>query len=210
MTGDGSLSVESRQLLRDAGVRVRYPRNTALFHEGSPSTHVLLLETGDVKVTSSSPTGYVCLLAIRGPGEIVGEFGAADGKPRAASVTTITPVTAFSVSADRFRELLTLPGVALELLRLVSERVRESDRRRLEFGAYPAAERIIRVLLDLAGRHQSLTVTTYQHDLAGAAGTSRESVARTVRDLRRLGAITTHHGQISISHVDVLRKLIDH
>lgn len=203
------LSPESNSLMRSAGRRVEYARHKVLFREGDDSTSVLLIESGQVKVTSVSSTGYVFQLAQRGPGELVGEFGAAGEAPRAATVTTITVVTGYSVTAPRFRELLQQPGVALELVQLVSARVREADRNRLELAADPAFRRIVRVLLDQSTRQGGTTIAILHQDLASAAGTSLESVNRAIRELRHQGGITTQTGRIVIADMDLLSRQME-
>ncbi|NUT22246.1 MAG: Crp/Fnr family transcriptional regulator [Hamadaea sp.] len=215
MIESAALSPETLHDLRQAGRLVTYPRNRVIFHEGDESTHVLLVEEGEVKVTVTSETGYVCLLAIRGAGELLGEFGVIDDSPRAATATTLTAVSAVFIPAARFQALMAQANVSGDLVRIVTSRVRESDRWRLQFGAYPATERIVRVLVERAQRQQpddgrgpNRTVSIYQQDLAGAAGTSRESVARTVRALKRLKAIRTHQGSITITDMDVLTRLL--
>jgi CRP-like cAMP-binding protein len=188
-----------------------------MFVEGDRSDFVALIDTGRVKITNTSANGHTCLLAFRGPGDLIGEFGALDGRPRSATVTPVGDVTAIVLSAVRFRRVLQMyPAVTFELLRTVVDRVREADRRRLEYGAYEATERIMRVLLDLALQHglsvdgdsRARMLVGHQHDLAAATNTSRESVARTLRRLIQLGMVTTRRGAIVVTDVDVLAELV--
>jgi len=209
VSSEQTLSAATYALLKSAGRAVEYARNKVLFREGEASQHVLLIENGEVKVTSTSATGYTFLLARRGSGQLVGEFGAAGDVPRGATVTTIGVVTGYLLTAQRFRELLRHPGVALELVRLVADRAREADRHRLELAAYPAIQRVIRVLLDQSQRQGSATIAMLQQDLASAAGTSLESVGRAVRELRKRGVITTSPGQITIVEVDLLYQQLE-
>jgi CRP/FNR family cyclic AMP-dependent transcriptional regulator len=85
-------------------------------------------------------------------------------------------------------------------------RLHESDRRRVEFGAYDVAARVARLLLELASRHglpatgrtgTTISVPLAQHELAGATGASREAVSRALRQLRESGAIATGRRQIT-------------
>lgn len=58
-------------LVRAGAVR-HFSAHTTLFHSGDPSTHVVLLLDGWVKVSAVSRNGYEALLAIRGPGDMLG------------------------------------------------------------------------------------------------------------------------------------------
>src|SRR4029453_10921909 len=102
------------------------------------------------------------------------------------------------VRAVEFRSLVAgRPAVALELLRMIADRLRASDRRRVEFGAYGTTRRVARLLVDLAAEGTPseagvlLRNGLTQDDLAGMVGASRESVARALASLRELGFVST-------------------
>lgn len=88
-----------RQALLALGSPMTYAPRQALLREHEPSAHVLLLLTGWTKVTAAAPNGYEALLALRGPGDIVGEFAALTSKPRSAHVTALEEVRAVAVEA---------------------------------------------------------------------------------------------------------------
>lgn len=159
------------------------------------------------------------MLALRGADDLIGEFGCLDDQPRAASVTALTPVTAVVITAQRFLGLLQeRSDLLFTLLMITVARVHESDRRRLEFGAYLAIDRVGRVLLDLARCHGepieaspgSVYVPTLQRDLAGAAGASRETVVRTLRGLAESGVIFTQRGGIVVTDLALLDTIVSH
>ena len=55
------------------------------------------------------------------------------------------------VTAEEFRAFVAgRPAVAVALIRMLMGRLREGDRRRVEFGAYDATTRVARLLCDLA------------------------------------------------------------
>jgi CRP-like cAMP-binding protein len=201
------------------GQRRLYRAGERLFGEGEETDFVFLIEQGKVKISSGSPAGYEAVLAIRSAGEIVGEFSALEGQPRSASVVALDDVDGVVISGDRFRAFLRAnPDAALELLSYVVTRLHEADRRRVEFGAYDVASRVARLLLELADRFGSpgpsgsgttITVALSQHDLAGATGSSREAVARVLRDLRESGGIVTQRRRISVLRPDVLRQVAE-
>ncbi|MFJ3880016.1 cyclic nucleotide-binding domain-containing protein [Streptomyces sp. NPDC090077] len=68
---------------------------------------MLLILTGWTKVTASAATGYQALLALRGPGDIVGESAAVTGRPRSATVTALERVPA----GHSWAQLLGRPGL---------------------------------------------------------------------------------------------------
>jgi CRP-like cAMP-binding protein len=201
------------------GQRRLYRAGERLFDEGDESDHVILIRQGQVKISSFSPAGYEAVLAVRSAGEIVGESSALDGRPRSSRVVALDDVDGVVISGDRFRAFLRAnPDVALELLSYVVARLREADRRRVEFGAYDVAGRVARLLLDLADRFGSpgpngngttITVALSQYDLAGATGSSREAVARALRRLRENGGIVIQRRRITVLRPDALREVVE-
>src|SRR5262245_3697512 len=128
------LNSEETADLCAAGQSRRYRPGEMLFTEGERSDHVVVIRRGTVKISSVSQQGYEAVLAIRSVGDIVGEFAALDGRPRSASVAAIDNVEGVLISGDRFRAFLRAhPHAALGLLSQVISRLREADRRRLEF-----------------------------------------------------------------------------
>ncbi|MCZ2523259.1 Crp/Fnr family transcriptional regulator [Streptomyces sp. NPDC059506] len=208
------LEPAARQELLALGVPQPLPDDTVVLHEGEPSRHVLLVLDGWLKVTATSANGHEALLALRGPGDVVGELAAIDGRPRSARVTTLGPVRVVTVRSEDFvAHLETRPKVAVVLLGLLADRLRTGDRKRLESAAHRVDERLARLLLDLAEQHGqetpegiALRVPLSQRELAGCVGASREAVARALEKLRKRGAILTMRRRIVVTRPEVLRQ----
>ncbi|MFD4030205.1 Crp/Fnr family transcriptional regulator [Streptomyces sp. NPDC058637] len=204
-----------RAALLALGGRLRFGTRSALIHQQEPSSHVLLITEGWTKVTASAANGYEALLALRGPGDIVGESSALTGRARSATVTALEPVEAVAVEHDLFKEYLSRsPAAAFTLLGLTSDRTRAADRRRLEFASLTVRERFAVLLLDLARTHGvrteegiELTVPLSKQELAGSVGASREMVQRLLRDLRARQVVSTGRRTLLILRPDVLRRI---
>jgi CRP/FNR family transcriptional regulator, cyclic AMP receptor protein len=215
------LSNEEMAVLCAAGQARRYRPGERLFTEGDSADHVVVIRRGTVKVSSVSPQGYEAVLAVRSAGDLIGEFAALDRRPRSASVTAIDAVEGVLISGDRFRAFLRAhPHAMLGLLAEVISRLREADRRRLEFGAHDVAGRVSRLLLDLvdtfgpdtgadsgADTGRPVTIPLSQHDLAGATGASREAVSRALRRLRQSRAIATGRRRVVVLKTDELHRI---
>ncbi|MGW3418638.1 Crp/Fnr family transcriptional regulator [Streptomyces phaeochromogenes] len=205
-----------RVALIASGRPLHYPARTVLMHQDEPSSHVLLLLHGWTKVTAIAANGYEALLALRGPGDIIGEGAALSGRHRSATVTTLEPVEAVVIEQSRFTTLLAKsPRVALQLLGLATDRQRSTDRRRLEWAALSVRERLAVLLLELVRTHGSrtdegieLTIGLSQQEFAGSVGSSREAVARLLREPRTRQVVTTRRRHIVVLRPDVLRRII--
>jgi CRP-like cAMP-binding protein len=175
---------------------------------------VAFLLAGRVKVSFFTAEGAEVVLALRGPGALLGELAALDGQPRSASVTALEPVEALAVSTAEFVDFLQArPGAALVLLRLLSGRLREADRKRVEFGAHHTLGRVAHCLAELAERFGTesarglrIALPLSQQELAGWTGSSREAVAKALRMLRERGWIATRRREIVIHDLAALRR----
>lgn len=204
------LEPAERAVLDAAGTLSEFDSGAVICHEGEPTQHVLIVLRGLVRVTANSLGGHEKLLAVRGPGDIIGERSAIDGLPRSATVRALNPVHALIIPAERFTGLCQrFPRLAWAMLVVVVARQRDADRQRVEITG-TATQRIAAVLLDFAlhrGVGSEGEVALSQEELAGIAGTSRESLVRVLRSLRQQGIVRTGRKRIEILEVDRLFEL---
>lgn len=201
-----------RELLRQ-GHHEHHEAGSTLFREGTTSATVVLLQDGRVKVTNVTEDGREALLAIRGPGDVLGELGALDGAPRSATVTAVDDVEALVLPAPAFRALVERDGrLALRILRIVNDRLRDADRKRVEFGALDTPTRLALRLLELSRRYgqptgdgTDIALPLTQDELAGWVGSSREAITKALRTFRDEGWIETGRRQITILDDNALR-----
>ncbi|WP_405449328.1 Crp/Fnr family transcriptional regulator [Streptomyces achromogenes] len=209
------LEKEDRVALLATGRPLRYRARTVLMHQAEPSAHVVLVLHGWTKVTATAANGYEALLALRGPGDILGEGAALSGRHRAATVTALEPVEAVVVDQSRFTAFLAEnPRATLQLLSLATDRQRSTDRRRLQWAALSVRERLAVLLLELVRTHGtrtdegiSLTIGLSQQEFAGSVGSSREAVARLLKELRTREVLVTRRRRIVVLRPDVLRRI---
>ena len=117
------------------------------------------------------------------------------------------------IGSERFRGFLEDHArLAVLLLQTWSRRVRDADRKRVEFGAYDTPGRVARRLLELVDRYGEgegtsvrISISLTQDELAGWTGSSREAVSKALREFRDRGWITTGRRSICVLDVDALR-----
>ena len=194
--------------------RRQWRRGAVIFRESEHSDRVVVLRGGRVKVASQTAGGTEVLLAVRGPGAILGELSALDGESLSATVTALEPVTALVVPRVEFERYLHAHGrVAYLLMRQLTSRLRDADRKRVEFGAFDTTARVAARLVEMAERFGQPTgdglrigVPLSQDELAGWTGSSREAVAKALRTLRAQGLIRTGRLHVVVFDLDALRE----
>ncbi|MFF4017764.1 Crp/Fnr family transcriptional regulator [Streptomyces sp. NPDC001843] len=209
------LEKTDRAALLALGHEMEFAPRGVLLHQSEPSSHVLFVVQGWTKVTAAAANGYEALLALRGPGDIIGESAALTGRTRSATVTALEEVRTVAVQRERFTDFLARsPAVSFALLGLASDRTRAADRRRLEFASMTVKERFATLLLDLTRTHGrrtddgiELSVPLSKQELAGSVGASREAVQRLLKELRERGVVLTGRRAMVIVRPDVLRRI---
>jgi CRP-like cAMP-binding protein len=198
--------------LHKSGRPRRWDRGVTIFTEGDTSDWVLVLTSGRVKVSSHTAGGTEVVLAVRGPGALLGDMSAIDGEPRSATVTALEPVEGIAVRD--FSGFLNDHGrIAVILLKLVTSRLRDADRKRVEYGAFDTTGRVATRLVELAERYGEpadggvrVALPLSQDELAGWTGASREAVSKALRSLRDRGLIETGRRRVVIRDMDGLRR----
>ncbi len=101
---------------------------TLLFEEGQPGHSAFLVLKGRIAVRRRIGDEETALIALRGPLEWVGEMALLEDGNRCASTVAQDDLRVLEVPREVFLEVLARHGEAgLDLLRCVSERLRESD-----------------------------------------------------------------------------------
>ncbi|AGL18768.1 Crp/Fnr family transcriptional regulator [Actinoplanes sp. N902-109] len=207
------LTPQDRGDLLRAGTPRTYEPGDVLMHEGDRTAFAMILRTGHTIVSVSTAQGNRLVLALRGPGDLLGELAALDGEARSATVTALVPVEAVVVPVEQFRRLLlTRPAAAQVVLRTLGTRLRDSDAARRELVAATLLQRVAKILGQLADRAGRPTpegvlidLPLPQHELAGLAGATREGTAKALAVLRAGGAVQTRPRQTFVTD----RALLD-
>jgi CRP/FNR family cyclic AMP-dependent transcriptional regulator len=214
-TGKSQLSVAGRTRLAAVGQPRTWAPGAELIREAEPDGRVLLITRGRVKVTSASPCGRQVILALRGPGDLVGESAAIDGGGRSATVTALTEVDTVHLTRKAFHHVVrTVPDITYELLEILVCRLRESTRSRLARSVYDVRTRTAQWLLGAAEHGEPIdggagyVVHLTQDELAEAVGTSRVSVNKALRFFRDHGAISTSRAVCTVKRPDWLRDYV--
>jgi CRP/FNR family transcriptional regulator, cyclic AMP receptor protein len=104
--------------------RLRFAAGATIFAEGDASDHAYLIRSGRVEIVKHTAHGSV-RLAVLGEGDIVGEMGLLEERPRSATARALEPVVVDSIAQADFTYVLAHePEQAIELLRALVERLR--------------------------------------------------------------------------------------
>ena len=201
-------------LLSRASILTRPPDRT-LMYEGDPTNHVLVLLSGWVRVYTNTRDGQVVLFSLCGPGEVVGDLAALQGRPRSATVDTLRETEYAQFTHDGFLACLhDRAAIGVALLRQMAMRLRNADGVRIGFATMDVAQRVAAFLVRLADQHGRtvpegvvIGIPLTQQDIADSIGGSRRAVARALQTFRERGILDTGRRTYVLSALDVLRRL---
>ena len=102
---------------------------TALFRAGDKGDAMYLIQSGRVRISVNDEDGHQIVLAELAQGDFFGEMALIDGKQRAAGADVIEDAHLLMLSRENFlRFINSNPGVALEMLSAVFQRLRHTDK----------------------------------------------------------------------------------
>lgn len=197
------LAISARAAMLALGTACGYEPGTVLMREGERAGHLLVLVKGFVKVTATTPEGYLALLAVRCGGDLVGELAMMDGQPRIATVTAAGWVRARVVGQAEFRRYLAEhPDAAFAVGGSVGAKLRWATRRRVDFGGHEVPVRLARVLVELAdsygGGGGAIGVPLSQPELAALVGAAEPTVHKALAQLRRQNIVLTGYRRVVV------------
>jgi CRP/FNR family transcriptional regulator, cyclic AMP receptor protein len=192
-----SLDEETTRALRAAMVEVRMRRGEVLFNEGEPGDRVYVIADGKIKLGHTAPDGRETLIAVLGPGEMLGELSLFDPGPRAATATAIAPSRLLELRHDDLMVFLrTRPDLSAQLLQGLARRLRRTNAALADLVFSDVPGRVAKALLDLAARFGVPTEDGIrvvhdltQEELAQLVGASRETVNKALAEFGNRGWI---------------------
>lgn len=173
---------------------------------------VIVLLEGIAKVRCFNGDGEELVLALVGPGDILGEIAVLDGGTRSADVISMSPARFLKIPSRSFvGQLNNCPTLCLNLARLQAQRLRDLNAR-FAMQRSDATSRVLFALAYIASKsdakHDPLSYLPplAQGEIAIIAGMARETASRVMSKLRSKGDVVGEAGRIRLSSLSPLRK----
>jgi CRP/FNR family transcriptional regulator, cyclic AMP receptor protein len=192
-----------------------FPTGASVLTAEQPGEAVYVLLEGSVKVHLLTPGGAEVILAVLGPGEVVGEMSLADSLGRSASVTTLEESALLWIDRATFRSGVEGSLIlARNLADILSRRVRLANAHLLAMATLDVPGRVASQILSLSREYGEvipegarIPLRLTQSDLAALVGASRVRVNQALGYLRGSGAISVgENGRITVHDPDALAR----
>lgn len=211
--------LEERELREVAQVAVprSWERGEVVFREGDDGDTTYLVMAGAILLTREHQDGRVVAIAELRAGDMFGELALFRGETRSATAEAIEPTEAVALLAPDVQRLIRQnPDIAGKLLTALAERVSRTTERLLQQSFQTVAGRVASALLAQSSARKAesgqldgdVVIQATQAEIAGLAGTSRESASRFLATLERAGVVSLGRGKVTVHDPERLRNYI--
>src|ERR1700692_367458 len=186
-----------------------------LFLAGDEGDGCYRVEEGLLKASVAAPNGGERILAILGPGSMVGELFMIDGGPRSASVIALRDAKLCYVSKADFEAIgKSRPEIYRHVMRMLARRLRDTNDALAASSFLSVKGRVARALLSLAeafGKDVGsgrilIRQKVNQSDLAAMAGIARENVSRVLKDWTEHAMVSRLAGYYCLEKKDAIQN----
>lgn len=209
------LNEESLKIVANSGFVQSYKKDSLILSEEDAGNALFVIINGKVKVVRSDSDDKEVILAILNTSDFFGEMALLDGLNRSANVYAMEDSKLFIVQRNEFLDILRkYPDVSIALLQELSTRLRASSMKIKALSLKDAEGKVATVLLQLAddlGKIKQGVVEIeklpYQHELANMAGTSRETISRTLHSFAKKGLVELDGSKLRITDYEKFQEL---
>jgi|HubBroStandDraft_1064217.scaffolds.fasta_scaffold11410_3 CRP/FNR family cyclic AMP-dependent transcriptional regulator len=208
-----SLTDAQRNALLELGSGCTYRAGQVMMREGNPGRAVIIILAGLAKITALSEHGKEILLGFRGNGDLIGEMAVLSSERRSATVTAATSLNGRLILAESFVAYLERsPQVANRVSDIMASKLREANRRRVEYSSYPVQCRVARELTELAlafGHAEEdawrIGPEITQADLASLAAASVRTIEKVLRAFESDGFVVRRRRDLIVTDIGALQ-----
>ena len=209
------LENETLEKIAKSGVIQTYKKNTIILSEADSGSAFFVIAEGKVKISRSSNDDKEVILAMLNESDFFGEMSILDGMARSATVTAVEDSRLFIIQRAEFLDLLTkYPDVSIALLTELTKRLRAATMKIKALSLKDAEGKVATVLLQLAdevGKIRQGVVEIdhlpYQQELANMAGTSRETISRTLHSFAKKGLVELDGSRLRITNYEQFKEM---
>lgn len=193
-----------------------YPTGAVLFVEGQMPRGIYMVCKGRVKLTMASAEGRTVLVRICDAGELLGLHSTISGDPYELTAETLEPCQINFVRANDFMKLLRdYPETYAMAAQQLTTQYRGACHQIRYLGlSQNATEKLARFLMESANKGENtgqgirVNLRLTHEEIAQVIGVSRETVTRSLSELRSKMVISTKGSHLLIRDKSALQALV--
>jgi len=172
------------------------PRRAALFRQGEASDPAYIIVSGQIRISVLTAAGAEVTLDVLGPGDACGVAGLAGAFPRISNAVALRPSRVLTIPTMVLRTLMEQqPSLFHHLLAQLLRRLNRSLQEQAAGSTQRVYARVAQKLLTLSqsctpGSHERMLPHDLSHqELAEMVGSTRATVTRVLKEMRRQGIL---------------------
>jgi CRP-like cAMP-binding protein len=209
------LPQETLEKISKIGTNRTYKKDSVILMEEDAGSALFVIVRGKVKISRTSNDGREVILTYLTDSDFFGEMAILDGMTRSATVIASEDSELFIIQRDDFLNLLKdHPEVSIALLQELTKRLRAADMKIKSLSLKDAEGKVATVLLQLADDIGvikqgivEIEKLPLQQDLANMAGTSRETISRTLHSFAKKGLVELDGSKLKIMNYEQFKEL---
>jgi CRP/FNR family transcriptional regulator len=191
------------------------PKHHVIFSPGMPADSIYFIEKGRIRVTRLSGEGKAVILALLGPGDLIGE-AAWDVGDHDSYAATLEESKVYHISREAFHSFIREnPEFGLRLIQILGIRLKQAHSRIEDLVFRQVPSRVARLLISLAESHGKVTPNgirvefplTHQ-EIADLVGSSRVTVTQILNKFRTSRWIQIESKRVTIHNLEALENMI--
>ncbi|MFT0800968.1 Crp/Fnr family transcriptional regulator [Bacillus swezeyi] len=207
-----SLNDEEFKQIEEIAIKRRYQPRMFVFMEGEEREAVFFIKSGLVKAYKIDEDGNEQVISLLQSGDMFPHVGFFDGSPYPATAEAVQETELIVIRIDDFNELLmTYPEMTIKVMKIMGKKILDLQERIQGFISKDVQHRLTHALRKLAAEHGvqkgtgvyiNLPITN--QDFANMVGTSRETINRTLNEMKKKKLLTADRSGILIHDADWL------
>lgn len=194
-------SAEEMQEMEQRTTMRTCPPGRVFYQAGESGEMLYILKEGTVHLYRLAPDGRKLIVATLGKGTVFGEMALIGQGMHNTFAEAATDARICIMSRREVEHLLlTKPQMALQLLTIIGERLRQIEHHLEQIAFASVPSRLASRLLELSGDGDSIEGYTHQA-LAEMIGTYRETVTAALNEFKALGLVA-----VGRKHIEILDR----
>jgi CRP/FNR family cyclic AMP-dependent transcriptional regulator len=203
--------------IRQILIQRSYPERANVFMQGEPLENVYFIVSGQVKIYRSDEQGREQIVNLLNAGDFFPHVGFFRETVYPAHSLMIEKGTLLALPIARLRSLLeTHPDLCMRMMAVMESKIVELQERLEEMVLHDTFGRIVLLLFRLSrvhgrseGERIRIQIPLTNQELANMIGTARETVSRTLSQLKKAGALETTADHCILIDPDRLEKMLE-
>ncbi len=161
-----------------------------LFREGDPGRALFLLRRGAIQLHKTAPDGSEVVIKIVQPSEVFAEVVLFERENYPVTAVALADSEVIVFPRSEVHHLLDTEGFRNDFIAMLMRKQRYLAERIVQQQAHDVESRLLWFLKEQFGTQKTVTLTISKKDIAGAIGTTPETLSRLLQKLKKRKILT--------------------